>query len=122
MRRAVALVTVAVLSGCTTSHQPGPQPSPGTSSPTQSVVTRKLQNRWGKCLTSSYGFTVKQTPNKNAAAEMALQSCATEEQALASFVATNIGERSASDTMANLKTGMKQMLIQDGRLPELPER
>jgi hypothetical protein len=120
MRRAVALVTVAVLSGCTTSTQPGPQSSPASSM--QSVVTRKLQNSWGKCLTSSYGFTVKQTPNKNAAAEMALQSCATEEQALASFVATNIGERSASDTMANLKAGMKQMLVQDGRLPELPER
>jgi hypothetical protein len=122
MRHAVALVTVALLSGCTTSPQPGPQASPGTLSPTLSVATRKLQNRWGKCLTSSYGITVKQTPNKNAAAEMAFQACSTEEQALASFVAVSIGQPWASDTMANLKAGMKHMLVEDGRVPESPEQ
>jgi hypothetical protein len=82
----------------------------------------EVQNRWGKCLTSSYGITIKQTPDKNAAAEMALQACTTEEQALKSFVTINIGEPWASDTVANLKAAMKQMLVKDGRLSELPEQ
>jgi hypothetical protein len=86
------------------------------------ALTHKLQNRWGKCLTSSYHITVRQTPDKNAAAEMALQACATEEQNLATYVVSRIGEPWGSRTMASLKSGMKQELVEDGRVHELPEQ
>jgi len=123
MRRSLSVAAaVALLSGCTATSQPPQQLPTDTSAAMKDVTTRKLQNRWGKCLTSSYGITVKQTPDKNAAAEMAIRACVTEEHALASFAALRVGEPWASDTMASLKAGMKQMLVEDGRVPELPEQ
>ena len=121
MGRLLSIVaTIAILTGCTRSQPPPPQPSADASAAVNASLTRKLQNRWGKCLTSSYHITVRQTPDKNAAAEMAFAACASEEQALTSHVNTQVP--AAYNGIAALRAGMKQVLNEKGHLEILPER
>lgn len=82
----------------------------------------KLQNEWGRCLNSSYSITVKQTPDKNAAAEEAFRACATEEQHLANYTALSVGEPWASDSIVSLKAAMKRLLIDKGRISDVHEQ
>jgi hypothetical protein len=45
-------------------------------------LTKAMQDRSMRCLKESYQVRKKQTPDRNAAAEMALQACLTEEDEL----------------------------------------
>ena len=70
MWRAFALVGAALLlADCAAS---GPSPETGGMVEKMSI-TRRLQNNWDRCLEQSYRVTRTQTPDKNAAAEMAFK-------------------------------------------------
>ena len=115
LRKISVLGLFALLVGCAVSPPP-PQP---IASPDFGDVTRKLQNNWGRCLNGSYPAARKQTQDKNAAAELAFQACAAEEQDLAAWVHLQIPY--APSPMPHLKAGMKQELIQEGHLSPLSE-
>ncbi len=100
-----------LLVGCTVSPPP---PQPVASPDLTGDLTRKLQNNWGRCLNGSYPIARKQTPDKNAAAELAFQACATEEQDLASWVHSQIPY--APSPMPGLKRAMKQELTEEGHI------
>jgi hypothetical protein len=70
---------------------------------------KPLQDRWEKCLKSSFRVNRKQTPDPNLAAERALQACSTEEDELWAVSADAGVPRSA---FAHLKSAMKQVLIE----------
>lgn len=110
MSRLFELIGVAVLAGCTAAPLPAPQSAPRTD---MTGVTRRLQNSWHRCLERSYQVTSKQTPDKNAAAEMAFQSCASEEADLASLPYSSM-------LMPHLKAETKHVLIDEGHLPIYP--
>jgi hypothetical protein len=74
-----------------------------------------MQNSWHRCLEKSYQITAKQTRDKSAAAEMAFQSCAAEEQDLASLPYSGL-------LMPHLKAETKHVLIEEGHLPIYPEQ
>jgi hypothetical protein len=74
-------------------------------------LTKAMQDRWMRCLKESYQVRKKQTPDRNAAAEMALRACSTEEDELWTYseqagVPRNI--------FIHLKAATKQVLI-DGK-------
>jgi len=73
-------------------------------------ITKQLQDSWNRCLDHSYQITRTQTPDKNAAAEMAFQACSSEEQDLASLPFSNL-------LMPHLKAETKHVLIEKGHLP-----
>jgi hypothetical protein len=82
--------------------------------PNTTNLTRKLQNHWSECLNQSYRTTIKQTPDKNTAAEMAFQACSSEEQDLASYV--NAQVPIAYSPMPHLKAETKRVLVEEGHL------
>ena len=119
MSRLVTLTSVALLLvACTAAPQPAPQAV--AAAPDTTNVTRKLQNHWAQCLEPSYRTARTKTPDKNAAAEMAFQACASEEQDLASFVNAQIPI--AYSPMPHLKAEMKRLLVEEGHLPIYPEQ
>jgi hypothetical protein len=107
----VALAAAACVSGCTAA----PQSAPQTAAADRTNLTRKLQNAWHRCLEQSYQTTVKQTPDKNAAAEMAFNACSSEEKDLASLPYSAL-------LMPHLKSETKHVLIEEGHLPIYPEQ
>jgi hypothetical protein len=114
----LALIAVALLPTCTAAPQPTPQTAPTASNTT--IIIRKLQNHWHQCLEQSYRTTRAKTLDKNAAAEMAFQECASEEQDLASFSNVNIPPQYSP--MPHLKAETKRVLIEEGHLPIYPEQ
>jgi len=83
MRGWCGLVCCLLAAGCTAQRQAVPEPvRQNTAAPDTTNVTRKLQNHWHQCLEESYRNAKTRTPDKNAAAEMAFQACASEEQDL----------------------------------------
>lgn len=117
MSRWLAFTSFALLAGCTAAPQPIPQP---TAHVDTTNLVRKLQNHWSQCLEQSYRTTRTQTPDKNAAAEMAFQACSSEEQDLASYV--NMQVPIAYWAMPHLKAETKRVLIEEGRLSIYPEQ
>ena len=71
-------------------------------------LATELQAKWKHCLGESYRITRTQTPNRNAAAEMAFQSCATEENSLH---ALNAQFGVNPQLLANLRYRIKQTLM-----------
>jgi hypothetical protein len=121
MSRLLALISVAVLAGCTAAPQSSAQPIPQPAAHADTTgLVRKLQNHWSQCLEQSYRTTIKQTPDKNTAAEMAFQACSSEEQDLASYINTQIPY--APSPMPHLKAETKRVLIEEGHLPIYPEQ
>jgi hypothetical protein len=68
--RAITLMGIAFLAGCTAAPKPASQPA-AAPSPHTTNVARQLQNHWDQCLEQSYRRARTQTPDKNVAAEMA---------------------------------------------------
>jgi hypothetical protein len=97
-------VCAGLLAGCA-SQNPTPE-TPAVESPTISLV-KTLRERWQQCLRSSFATTKQQTPDKNAAAEMAFRACATEESALMSFASRS---GASPDLLIAAKLRMKQEL------------
>jgi uncharacterized lipoprotein YajG len=102
MRRLIALAGVMLLATCA-AHQ-------SLAQPTNSTIAKQLNDNWNRCLEQSYRVSSTQTPDKNAAAEMAFQACTSEEQDLASVP-------DVREIMPHLKAATKRVLIDDGHLP-----
>jgi PBP1b-binding outer membrane lipoprotein LpoB len=119
MSRLLTLTSVALLlAACSAAPQPAPQLV--AAAPDTTNVTRKLQNHWAQCLEPSYKAARAKTIDKNAAAEMAFQACASEEQDLASYV--NMQIPIAYSPMPHLKAEMKRLLVEGGDLMVYPEQ
>lgn len=84
---------------------------PKTSALAQSTtdLTKAMQDRWMRCLKASYQVRKKETRDQNAAAEMALQACSTEEDELWTYSAQAGVPRSA---FVHLKAATKQVLME----------
>lgn len=108
----LTLIELAILVGCTGAPRSASQV---ITAPDTTAVTRKLQNAWHRCLEQSYRTTRTQTPDKNAAAEMAFHACSSEEQDLASLPYSAM-------LMPHEKAETKHVLIEEGRLPIYPEQ
>lgn len=80
MRGIVVLVALLV-TGCF-QKDASMQPTPADRTPSIGQVTTQLRTNWERCLVEAYGSTRRQTNDRNAAAESAFQSCATEESSL----------------------------------------
>jgi uncharacterized lipoprotein YajG len=109
MRQLIALAGVSLLASCAT-PQSHPQPTKSTDTISWVTIAKQLNDNWNRCLEQSYRFTTTQTPDKNAAAEMAFQSCTSEEQDLASVP-------DVREIMPHLKAATKRVLIEEGHLP-----
>lgn len=70
---------------------------------------KRAQDRWMKCLQSSYRINRRQQPDPNAAAEMAFQACTTEEDFVWTMSSAVGVPRSG---FAGLKAATKQVLIE----------
>src|SRR5215207_5785760 len=79
-----ALAVASALAGSQTAESL-PQVAQDVPSIAESAV-RKLRANWDRWLEQAFSVTRRQTSDKSAAAELAFQSCATEEQLLARFV------------------------------------
>ena len=111
MWRSIALAGLTLLVSCAA---PRPSATSGpTARPDTTATTRRLQNSWHRCLEQSYRVTRSQTPDKNAAAEMAFQACSSEERDLASLPYSDL-------LMPHLKAETKHVLIEEGHLPTYP--
>jgi len=106
-RLLLALSGVTFLVSC--AAPPSRQPEP-TARPDTTAITEQLQSSWNRCLEHSYGVTRTQTPDKNAAAEMAFQACSSEERDLASLPYMGL-------LMPHLKAETKHVLIEKDYLP-----
>jgi hypothetical protein len=74
---------------------------------------RRAQNHWDRCLEESYRIARKNNEDKNLAAEVAFQACASEENELRDVsgpVASELG-------FSHLKAETKRLLIEKGKLP-----
>jgi hypothetical protein len=83
--KALGATAAILLCGCTPSPPAPTTMADSAARPTtdSNSVTRRLQNSRHRCLEQSYRVTRTQTPDKNAAAEMAFQACSSEERDLA---------------------------------------
>jgi len=96
---------------------------PASTSPDASAISaRKMaidvqfQKDWSQCVDSSYQVTSLQTADKNAAAERAFASCATEEQQMNSLHDPAIN----SLLMPHFKAEAKRLLIERGHVSAVP--
>jgi hypothetical protein len=76
------------------------------------VLTKKKQDDWMRCLKSSYRNQRAKTIDKNMAAELSMQACASEEEALWTYSAENGVPKSV---FMHLKAQTKKVLIEEGR-------
>jgi hypothetical protein len=72
------------------------------------TISKRLQDAWTTCLTSSFAIQEKETADPNAAAEPAFQACQTEEDALFTFDAEHGIPRSVDEYA---KSQEKQVLL-----------
>lgn len=75
------------------------------------ALTKKKQDDWMRCLKSSYKSQRAKTADKNMAAELSMQACASEEEALWTYSAESGVPRSV---FMHLKTQTKKVLIDEG--------
>jgi hypothetical protein len=85
--------------------------TPKTRALAQSTInqTKAMQDRWMRCLKASYQVRKRETRDQNAAAEMALQACSTEEDELWTYSAQAGVPRSS---FVHLKAATKQVLME----------
>jgi hypothetical protein len=110
MKRLFVILALG-LAACGSGQRPSPPSAIHYTDTTQ--ITVRLENSWLRCLNQAYAYTHKQTEDRNAAAELAFEDCAAEEQDLAS-------EPYSYMLMPHLKAETKHVLIDtDGHIPEV---
>jgi len=111
LRRAFLLCAISVAS-C------APQPDSDTSemSARKLAIGKQFQKEWEQCVDASYKVTQQSTPDKNAAAEQAFASCATEEDQMNSLYDPAINAL----MMPHLKAEAKRLLIEQGYISSSP--
>jgi hypothetical protein len=111
LRRALLLCAIS-LAGC------APRPaliSPDTSA-RKMAISQQFQKDWERCVNASYQVIQQQTADKNAAAERAFGSCATEEDQMNSLYDPTINAM----VMPHFKAEAKSLLIEKGHLSISP--
>jgi hypothetical protein len=110
LRRSLLLLCAISLAGCA----PRPAPSPDTSAmgARKMAISQQFQKDWERCVDASYQVIQKQTADKNAAAERAFASCATEEDQMNSLYDPAINAM----VMSHFKAEAKHLLIEEGHL------
>jgi hypothetical protein len=108
----LALLCVIGLAGCAPQRAPAPNHNTSASAARVGEIMRQFQNDWQQCVDASYQVTKQQTANKNAAAELAFDSCTTEEIQM-----NSIYPDSAALLFPHLKNEVKRVLIQQDHLP-----
>jgi len=114
LRRALLLCAIS-LAGCA----PEPAPvSPDTSAmrARKMAIDQQFQKDWERCVDASYQVIQQQTADKNAAAERAFASCATEEDQMTSLYDPAINAM----VMPHFKAEAKRLLIEEGHLSTSP--
>ena len=112
LRWALLLCAIS-LGGC------APRPvSPDTSamSARKMAISQQFQKDWQRCVDASYQVTQQQTADKNAAAERAFASCATEEDQMNSLYDPSINAM----VMPHFKAEAKRLLIERGYISTSP--
>ena len=98
--RGLLIIACLVLQSCAANEAP----------PGPSILDRKT--RWMGCVASSYGLQRQATPDRNLAAEIAFQACASEERAiLAHLGADPVFIAEASALIAKHKADLKRDLV-----------
>jgi len=82
-------------------------PSPGAAQ-SAADLAKSMQDQWKRCLRNSYETYERRTPNKNSAAELAFQFCATQEETLWIYSSESGVSQSA---FAQSKVAAKRALI-----------
>ena len=114
LRRALLLCAIS-LAGCA----PRPAPiSPDTSAmgARKMAISQQFQKDWKGCVNASYQVIQQQTADKNAAAERAFASCATEEDQMNSLYDPSINAM----VMPHFKAEAKRLLIERGYVSTSP--
>ncbi len=108
------LLCVVSLAGCA----PRPAPSPDTSAmgARKLAISQQFQKDWQRCVDASYQVVQQQTADKNAAAERAFASCATEEDQMNSLYDPSINAM----VMPHFMAEAKRLLIETGHLSTSP--
>jgi hypothetical protein len=78
----------------------------------KAAVSQQFQKDWERCVNASYDVNRKQIPDKNAAAERAFASCATEEDQMNSVFDPSINAM----VMPHFKAEAKRLLIERGHI------
>ena len=113
LRRALLFCAIS-LAGCA----PQPVLSPDTSAigARKMAISQQFQKDWERCVDTSYEVIQQQTADKNAAAERAFASCATEEDQMNSLNDPAINAM----VMPHFKAEAKRLLIERGYLITSP--
>jgi hypothetical protein len=111
MGKWVVIACASLMCGCnaTSSDVPVPAPALAAQRVDQGTIVKRRQDEWMRCLKETYGESRKKKMEKNAAAELALAACASEEQSLAALSA-EAGVPPSSFT--HLKAQTKKVLIE----------
>jgi hypothetical protein len=80
------------------------------------AISRQFQKNWERCVDASYQVIQKQMADKNAAAERAFASCATEEDQMNSLSDPAINAM----VMPHFKAEAKRLLIETGHVSTSP--
>jgi hypothetical protein len=112
--RQVLLLCAVSVAGCA----PERTPSPDTSAmrARKLAISQQFQKDWERCVSASYQVTQHQTADKNAAAEQAFASCASEEDQMNSQYDPAINAM----LMPHFKVEAKHVLIEEGHLGTSP--
>jgi acyl-CoA reductase-like NAD-dependent aldehyde dehydrogenase len=114
LRRAF-LRCVIILAGCA----PRPasmSPDAAAMSARKLAISQQFQKDWERCVDASYKVIQQQTADKNAAAERAFASCATEEDQMNSVYDPAINAM----VMPHFKAEAKRLLVEKGHLSTSP--
>jgi hypothetical protein len=112
--RGALLLCAISLAGCA----PPPASTPNTSAlgARKMAISQQFQKDWERCVNASYRVIQQQTADKNAAAERAFASCATEEDQMNSLYDPDINAM----VMPHFKAEAKRLLIETGHLSTSP--
>ena len=80
------------------------------------AISKQFQNDWIRCVNASFQVTQHQTPDKNAAAERAFASCATEESQMNSLYDPSINAL----VMPHFMAEAKRLLVEKGQIDTSP--
>lgn len=104
MRRQTNIaVTIALMCGLSIGRIPTP-----CFAESAADLAKSMQEQWQRCLKDSYQAYERRTPNRNAAAEMALQFCSVQEDALWAYSSEAGVSRSAFE---KLRAAAKRALM-----------
>lgn len=111
--RLVPLLYAISLASCVPASRPNATSSDASAmSARKLAISQQFQKVWERCVDASYQVTRQQSADKNAAAEQAFASCATEEDQMNALYDPAINAM----VMPHFKAEAKGLLIEKGHL------